>query len=162
GHDAGAGRGGGPMSRLRPVAVPWSAAWLMLGLLGAACASRPSADPLRGPLRSSRITFQLAGYYLPAPTSDPLPPLDSLLARDFPGLRRVAQLPATDRGRFVAARMERDVQGSYVPPEGTRLLKRGLSPEQATALRSSREALLLDFRIAGEPPWKGLRAACLV
>src|SRR5262249_40705350 len=32
----------------------------------------------------------------------------------------------------------------------------------ATALRSSREALLLDFRIAGEPPWKGLRAACLV
>src|SRR5262249_15934582 len=115
GHDAGAVRGGGRMSRLRPVAVPWSAAWLILGLLGAACATRPSADPLRGPLRSSRITFQLAVYYLPAPTSDPLPRLDSLVARDFPGLRRVAQLPATDRGRFVAARMERDVQGSYVP-----------------------------------------------
>ncbi len=143
-----------------------AAAWpaVVLALAALACAGRPAdgrAVVPPGPLRSDPVTFELAVYYLPVPASDPLAHLGALLAHDFPGFRPVPQLSVT-RGRSVAARLERDVQGSYAPPdaEGLRLFGRGLTPEQATALRSSREALVLDFRISGELPFKGLRAAC--
>jgi len=117
-----------------------------------------------GPLRAKSITFELAVYYLPAPAGDPRPRLDALLSRDAPELRLVARLPAITKGRFVSVRLDRDAQRSYAPPDAARLRyrSRGLTAEQAAGLPSSKEALVMDFRITGEPPWKGLRAACAV
>jgi len=144
-------------------------ALVALALAGAACNRRPADPRLRppvaaGPLQAKSITFELAVYYLPAPASDPRPRLDALLSRDTPELRPVARLPATEKGRFVSARLERDVQRSYRPPDaaGLRHCGHGLTAEQAADLPASREALVMDFRITGEPPWKGLRSACAV
>jgi uncharacterized protein YegJ (DUF2314 family) len=128
-----------------------------------ACASPPAdhaAVPPK-PLRADPIRFEFAVYYLPVPTSDPEVRLDALLAGGFPGFRRVQKLSA-GRGQSVMARRVRDVKGAYPPPPAEALhdFSHGLTAEQEAALLSSREALILDFRISGEPPWKGLRAAC--
>jgi hypothetical protein len=103
-------------------------------------------------------------FYTPAPAGDPEAWLYALLAHDFPLLRPVRKLPSTEKGTFVSARRVHDVQSSYRPPdlESLRYCGHGLTADQRVALQSSREELVMDFQIRGEPPWKALRAACEV
>lgn len=114
-----------------------------------------------GPLMKHQIAFQFAIYYLPSPKTDPLKRLNDLLQRESKGFEKVDQIAPDKEGPLVAARVVNDVQKSYAPPDLNSLqhFGRGLSREQAVALRDSKTALLLDFAYSKKHVWDGLRSA---
>jgi hypothetical protein len=63
------------------------------------------------------MQFEYAVYILPTSSKEPLPVLRQLLAKKYPGLKLVDELPKQPRETVVHARGEKDVQGNYSPPK---------------------------------------------
>jgi len=107
------------------------------------------------------ITFQFAIYYLPSPEKNPLEQLDQLLKNEFKSFQKVDKITSDKEGMLVAAKVNTDVQKSYVPPDLNSLQHsgRGLSREQAEALQGSTTAVILDFGYSKKYVWDGMRAA---
>lgn len=124
-------------------------------------ATKRSSPIPAGPLMRTEITFRFAIYYLPVPTNEPIATLDAMLAGRFPGIRRIAELKPGAEGICVASETVTNVQESYRPPnpESLKYFGRGISREQALALQSSRQALLLSFGYSKQHVWDGMRSA---
>jgi uncharacterized protein YegJ (DUF2314 family) len=107
------------------------------------------------------ISFQFAIYYLPVPTNDPIATLDTLLAEGFRSVQKVAKLEAGTEGVCLASQLSTNVQQSYSPPnlDSLKYFGRGLSREQALALQSSQQALMLNFGYSKQHVWEGMRLA---
>lgn len=134
--------------------------FLVIALFSAAWANAAKPFP-SGPAQSELIEFQLAVYYMPTPTGDPLTALRSIVRRDWPALAVVKQPPAHPAGLQVSARMEMDVKTNYKPPDANSLGRfgHGLNKSQADAVQGSRQALTLDFSHPKKYTMAGLRTA---
>jgi uncharacterized protein YegJ (DUF2314 family) len=107
------------------------------------------------------IRFQYAVYMLPVTGKDPSVVLQKKLAKGFPSLKLVAELPKEPREMVVGARLRKHVQLEYAPPslESLQYFGRGISRQQAQALQESEEAFILEFAHPKENVWTGLRSA---
>jgi uncharacterized protein YegJ (DUF2314 family) len=108
------------------------------------------------------VGFQFAIYYLPKPAKDPLVELESLLDGSFKSVEKVDELPTKPMSRMLSAWLRKDVQEAYIPPdkELLRFSGKGMSADEADALQTSSEALVLNFAHPKSEVWTGLRDAC--
>ena len=100
-----------------------------------------------GSAQAPVIHFQFAVYYPTQAATEPLAALRAE-ARGWPKLTLVeGKPPASPVGMLLSARIEKDVQKQYAPPEieSLKYFARGLSPAQMSALQGARQALILDF-----------------
>lgn len=108
------------------------------------------------------ISFQFAIYYLPTPTKEPLPELDSLLrSHERLTFQRTETIDDQDRMPTVVGRIEPDPQHEYAPPD-LEFLQRfghGLSADDVGALQETESVLILDWTYPKEHVWSGLRSA---
>jgi uncharacterized protein YegJ (DUF2314 family) len=107
------------------------------------------------------IRFEYAVYLLPKSTKDPLPVLRQVLAKSFPNLKLVDDLPREPSQMFVKANVESDVQRNYAPPGAATMkyFSHGLSDEQSAELGKTAKALKLDFAHPNKDVWTALLAA---
>src|SRR5512139_343979 len=90
-------------------------ALLLLALFG--CTKTPaSASIAAGPLMADSMQFELAIYYLPAPTKNPATALDEFLSANPGRLKQVAELPKLPSEPLVSTRLLSNVQRDYAPP----------------------------------------------
>lgn len=117
------------------------------GLLPATLTAAPADPVAAGPLVSSQISYEFAIYYTGEPAKPPLKVLTERLADMKAALRWVDQPPRPLKEAVLMARLDKDVQVDYRPPslESLKYFGRGLSREQAVALRGARTALILRF-----------------
>lgn len=116
----------------------------------------PAGSPMVEP-----IYFQYAVYYLPQPAKDPREVLRHQVASIGKNLKAVDQLPKVPSEAYVRATLEKDVQKNYRPTDMNSLqyFGRGLSKEQAQALQTSAQALILDFVHPKKRVWEALANA---
>lgn len=114
-----------------------------------------------GSLTTESVHFQYAIYYLPSSNSDPLIVLRQLLAetKDAPAL--VNDIPEMPNQPVVSAYSLEDVRDRYPPPNLRSLQHdgKGLTPEQAELLQTSRQVVILDFAHGGTQVGRGLQLA---
>jgi len=127
--------------------------------------SRKSSGNLvaAGSLIADSIHFQYAVFILPSPSrpKDPLRVLHELLATKYAELKLVDEIPEPPKAMSIRARVPKNVQKEYAPPDMNSLqyFGRGISKEQALALQNSEGALVLDFGDPKEQVWTALRSA---
>lgn len=113
-----------------------------------AVAAKPTAEafPAGSPV-AERVHFQLAIYYSPAATADPLALFRARLAKIKEAPLLVVKLPEDKSQAYVLAQLEKNVQTNYRPPDlqSLQYFGRGLSRKQAEDLQGSKQALVLDF-----------------
>jgi uncharacterized protein YegJ (DUF2314 family) len=143
---------------------------LLLCLFGlASCSStgestgEPRTPFPPGPAFEERMAFEFAVFYTSPPLEEPVAAFEALLARDFTGYTRLAELGKEEIGnrRIAGAMWVTDARTSYVPPdlEGLRYAGHGLDEAQAEALQQSEQALRLLFAYGSEHRWSGMREA---
>lgn len=135
---------------------------LVLALLGCGCARSPVQEYIpAGPLVHMGAHVQLAVYFLPRPTADPMTALEVTLAELDPSLHVTDTIQTSPTTRQMVCRMRRAVSEDYAPPEEDliELCGFGISAEQARAVQGCREALVLDFAYPREQVWTGLKRA---
>jgi hypothetical protein len=113
----------------------------------AASASAADTPFPSGSAQAPIIHFQFAVYYPAQPTTEPLAALRAE-ARGWPKLTIIeGKPPGSPAGMLLSARIEKDVQKQYAPPdlESLKYFARGLSAAQMSALQGARQALILDF-----------------
>jgi hypothetical protein len=111
------------------------------------CGAQESTPIPDGRQIAASIKFQFAIYYLGQPARPPLQTLQSQLKAMPHRLKLVSGIPEEPNAPLVAATLEKNVQGAYAPP-GLDMLQRfgrGLTRDQAVAMQSSEQALILDF-----------------
>jgi hypothetical protein len=155
---------GGRVPRAARWRAPLAAAGGLL-LLGAAvlasAADPPPFFPAGSPATES-VRFQIAIFHLQPPRKDPLQVLRAEVASRHKALKIVDALPEKPAGMsYLSARIEKDVREKYTPPDvdALKYFGRGLSAEQALAVQSAPQVLVLEF---GHPQAKAaasLRAA---
>jgi uncharacterized protein YegJ (DUF2314 family) len=99
---------------------------------------------------------------LPKPTSDPLAALRQALAAANAGMVKIVeQMPAAPADPCVRAQVREEIHDEYAPPdiESLKHFGRGLTDEQAKAVQSSEQALVLEFGHPKQSVWRSLRAA---
>lgn len=134
-------------------------------------ASRPSTSPVvakhkgnliaASDLRSDRIKFEFAIFYLPKPSQDPLAKLDALLRQKFSSIHHVNKLEGRESSPTLAATFETN-RTNFSPPIDAPSLAhfgRGLKPGQAEALQKTEAVLVLDFAHSQTHVWDALRSA---
>jgi uncharacterized protein YegJ (DUF2314 family) len=106
--------------------------------------------------------FEFAVYLPPVPY-EPNQPMQAVTEslKGYPDLKLVDKLPEHPQGMLVHAKLNENVQGSYVPPSPDMLKYsgHGLTSKQVEALQNASAALILDFAHPQKDVWKGLRAA---
>ena len=125
-------------------------------------AREASYEPIAaGPLMDEQIAFELAVYYLPQPTKDPLAELDVLLKGKDAFFRRIEKIEKQVASPTLAARLETDPKSVYAPPDldSLQYFGRGLSREQAESLQQTESVLILDFSYSNLHVLDGLRTA---
>lgn len=141
------------------------AASVVLGLMAWAICNVARAAPTpvpAGALTAQYVHFQYAVYYLPVPSQDPLRRLQAVLeGRKAPPRQLTAAVPKTPKAVTLSARLEKDVKTNYPVPDSQMLqyFGRGMTAQQAQALQSSREAIVLDFAHPASSAVDGIRAA---
>ena len=142
---------------------------LLLSLAMFLCAcSHPSNQPTTSSPASSLMDpyarFEFAVYMLPTPIKNPSTVLRDELRQKYPDLILVEKFPDNPTALLVSANKQTDLQKTYPPPSGERLKweGKGLTDEQGLALKSSREAFVLDFESPATRVWTGLRTANLL
>jgi len=121
---------------------------LIPGLLAFSCARGPVQEYITtGPLVDEDARVQLAVYFLPTPSADPIAVLATAVAELDPGLHLVDTNAVRPEIRQMARRMRMDVAENYAPPEEGLIVRSGfgVSAEQARAVQRCREALVMDF-----------------
>jgi uncharacterized protein YegJ (DUF2314 family) len=135
---------------------------LVLFVISCSCSRKPDRFPAGSPIATS-IRFQYAVYLLPAPSAakDPLDLVHGVLATKYSVLKQVDQIPKEPKAMFIRARMQRNAQKEYAPPDMKSLqyFGRGITQEQGQALQKSDEVLILDFAHPTEQVWTALRSA---
>lgn len=113
------------------------------------------------PQFSKSIRFEYAVYLLPNHTIRPDAVAREFLAKRYPALKLVDQVPDDPASTFVSVRIQGDVSRKYAPPslESLSYFGHGLSSEQARALRKSDEAIILQFAHPAAEVWSALYAA---
>jgi uncharacterized protein YegJ (DUF2314 family) len=136
---------------------------LFLLVLTCSCARQPDlGEPIPpGNLRTERITFQFAVYYLPKPVKEPNAELRMLLSSKYSVFRQVENIDVEQPFPTLAARLESDPAANYAPPDPDYLEQFGvgLNAEQILALQRTESALILDFAYPREAVWSALRSA---
>lgn len=114
-----------------------------------------------GQLMAESIQFEFAIYYLAKPSRDPGLALRQQVPAVSKELKVVDQVPATLAGAYVRARIEKNVQQNYRPPDirSLQYFGRGLTATQAQALQASTQALILSFHHPKQKAWDALRTA---
>lgn len=114
-----------------------------------------------GPPMAASIKFEFAVYELPGKTQDMFAVLRQELAAKYPSLKLVEALPQQPQGAVLAARVEKDVQTEYAPPnlESLTYFGEGLTKEQEQSLQGAKRALILDFAHPRENVSTALRRA---
>jgi uncharacterized protein YegJ (DUF2314 family) len=112
-------------------------------------------------LITPHVQFEYAVYLLPGSTKNPSLILRDVLAKEFPALKLVDELPHEPAQMLVSAHQEDDVQKNYAPPSerAQEYSSHGLSKEQSAALKQITKALKLDFGHSQKDVWAGLRQA---
>lgn len=116
--------------------------------------------PAGAPMADS-IRFEYAVYLLPAGSNDAFTQLKYALAKKYGGFKFVDDIPKQPAEMVVQARVQKDVQQQYAPPDMKSLeyFGRGITREQALALQNSRVALILTFAHPKQHVWIALRLA---
>jgi hypothetical protein len=114
-----------------------------------------------GQVFAQTASFELAVYFLPEPKADPSIALDALLANDFAAFTRVKASPDGHAGLELSARLETDVQRSYVVPglDALKYFGRGLTAEQGEDVQHARQAFILKLAAPHERVWEANRLA---
>ncbi|MHB0969711.1 MAG: DUF2314 domain-containing protein [Thermoanaerobaculia bacterium] len=138
--------------RSRPVLL----AALLASVVFTACRGRSSIPPA-GSAYAAQVTFEFALFYLEEPQSDPR-------AATIEAAQAFKIVDSLDREMKVpqlALRHVSDPAGEYAAPdpEGLRYFGRGLDAEQAAALQTASQVLVLDFAFPSADVWKLARAA---
>lgn len=130
-------------------------------VLPAVAASQAEAYFPAGSPASDAIHFEYAIYLLNKPAKSPLEEAKRKLATLAPGLKLVPEPVSLPKERQVTMRLEQDVAKNYAPPtpQVLQYFARGLSKEQAAALQSSPQALVLYFGHPKREVWRGLQGA---
>jgi uncharacterized protein YegJ (DUF2314 family) len=100
---------------------------------------------------------------------DPQMVLREVLRKNYPSLKLLAQVPEKPQEMVVSARIQKNVDKEYSPPdvESLEYFGHGLSKEQGVALQKSKRAFIdllveedaLEFAHPGSRVWVALRAA---
>lgn len=116
--------------------------------------------PAGSPMADS-ISFEYAVYMLPVAAKDPSRVLREEVAKKYPGLKLVKDLPKQPQETVLYARTLKSVPTEYAPPDLKALhyFGQGLSSEQAQALQKSSEVFILDFAHPKASVWTALRTA---
>jgi len=116
----------------------------------------PAGSPMDGVIR-----FEFAVYLVGGGSKGPQAALREEIEKNFKELKLVTEIPSAPSDMVVSVRMERNVRQKYAPPrlESLNLFGYGLTPEQAQALQTVREAMILDFAHPKAHVWDGLRTA---
>lgn len=137
-------------------------AFIIIGWLPSLVTAAPqqSSIPAGSPMSKS-IHFQYALYFLPKPNKNPLKVLKRHLSAKGLKFKLVDKIPESPRKMFIQARLEKNVQKKYVPPDLDTLkyFGYGLSRAQALALQKSQQALILNFSYPQQHVWNGLHDA---
>ena len=112
-----------------------------------------------GSLYSERVTYEFAVYYAPRPRHDPRRTLDALLAAEFKGLARRAELG--EAGPWPALSVREPRVSEYAPPSVDSLSSfgRGLGPKQIEAVQGAERVVVLRFGAEGDTRLPALREA---
>ncbi|HJV67684.1 MAG TPA: DUF2314 domain-containing protein [Ideonella sp.] len=111
------------------------------------CGAQESTPIPDGRQIAASIKYQFAIYYLGQPAKPPLQALQSQIKALPHPLKLVSGVSEKPNAPLVAATLEKNVQSAYAPP-GLDMLQRfgrGLTRDQAVAMQSSEQALILDF-----------------
>jgi hypothetical protein len=126
------------------------------------CSHKPDGNLVTaGSPMAESIRFGYALYMLPVHTKDPAVILHDVLARKYPSLKLVSEIPTQPDQMVVSAHIQNNVQKEFAPPK-LGLLKfkgHGLSPQQEQELQKSKEAFVFEFAHPKENVWTGLRVA---
>ena len=106
------------------------------------------------------ITYELAIYFLPAPSADPISQLRQLLGRESSMFRQADEVGEDIQESVVAAYLGTDLK-EYRPPDvGTlKYCGRGLTLEECEKLQSTEHVLILNFAYPRQHVWTGLKAS---
>lgn len=109
--------------------------------------AEPTTPIAAGSPIAGLIRYQFAIYYLGSPPRSPMSVLQSRLKLTEQPPKLVASIPDRPAVPLVQATLNTDVQKTYAPPSPDALQRfgRGLTRDQALAMRSSQQALILDF-----------------
>lgn len=122
----------------------------LIALQLTACDNEPKgadSTPLLIPIEQDTVYVEFAIYYLPEASTDPMPAVRAQLVGEYADLKLVSEMPDSITDRYLLAYMESDVQNEYAPPDldSIKYFGQGLSLDQAKALQSSTQALILIF-----------------
>lgn len=107
------------------------------------------------------IEIVYAVYYLPASAEDPVKTVTQQVEKHFPEFKLVAKVPSQPGQLSLYYKVENNVAENFTPPNLQSLgyFGHGLTTEQANALQSSKQALILVFTYPRKDIWNGLRSA---
>lgn len=137
---------------------------IVLSVFLSACSRKPDKSLVpAGSLIADSIHFQYAVYLLksPVPAEDPMSAIHEALAKKYPDLKLVDEIPKEPEAMLIRARLQKNGLKEYPPPDMKSLhyFGRGISNDQALALQKSDEVLILDFGHPKDQVWTALRAA---
>jgi uncharacterized protein YegJ (DUF2314 family) len=126
-----------------------------------ACSHKIHSASAGIPQFSKSIRFEYAVYLLANHTIKPDAVAREFLAKSYPALKLVDQVPDDPASSFVSVRIQDDVSRKYAPPslESLSYFGHGLSSEQTQALQRSDEAIVLQFAHPAAEVWSTLHTA---